>query len=86
VVKVALRPPVTAYRHTPRGMIMLSAAAHTTQAYRRPMVEQAAAVEVRTAGTEPYSLTEYVTQPGWGAPLPLHKGKHCVATSESGYK
>ena len=42
-------------------MIMLRAAAHTTQALRRRMVEQAAAVKVRTAGTETHSLTDYAT-------------------------
>ncbi|KAA6428358.1 MAG: hypothetical protein FRX49_01953 [Trebouxia sp. A1-2] len=47
VVKVAFRPPVTAYRHTPRGMIMLSAAPHTTEAHRRFTVEQAAAVKAK---------------------------------------
>ena len=61
MVKVALRPPVTAYRHTPRGMIMLRAASHTTQALRRPMVEQAAAVKVRKADIETHSLTKYAT-------------------------
>ena len=51
------------------------------------MVEQAAAVKVTPAGTELYSCTEYVTQPGRGALLPLLEGKpmqHCVATSASG--
>lgn len=39
------------------------------------MVEQAAAVKVTPAGTELYSRTEYVTQPGRGALLPLLEGK-----------
>ena len=70
---------------------MLSAAPHTTQgqAYTRPVVEQAAAVKVRTAGSETDSRTEYVTQPGRGALMPLHKGKplqRCVAMSASGCK
>jgi len=42
-------------------MIMLRAASHTTQALRRPMVEQAAAVKVRKAGIETHSLTKYAT-------------------------
>ncbi len=53
-------------------MIMLSAAAHITQAHRRPLMEQAAAVKVRI-GNDTDSRTEYVTQPGRGALFPLHK-------------